>query len=72
MVRHVPEVTPDLFKTVGTINRPHIPTRGFFSKGRSAVKDKLILCPVSRYFLRKLCNLYICLGQFFLGSSMGF
>ena len=53
MVRKIIEPASDLFKTVGTINRADIPTRGIFSKGRTHVLDKLILCPVSRYFLRK-------------------
>lgn len=72
MVRKVIESTSDLFKTVGAINRADIPTRGIFSKGRTHVLDKLILCPVSRYFLRKFYAFVLRLGKFFYGGSMGF
>lgn len=72
MVWKVIEPATDLFKTVGTINRADIPTRGIFSKGRTHVFDKLILCPVSRYFLRKFFALGLRLGKFFYGGSMGF
>ncbi len=72
MVRKVIEPATDLFKTVGAINRADIPTRGIFSKGRTHVLDKLILCPVSRYFLRKFYALSLRLGKFFYGGSMGF
>ncbi|MBQ0243226.1 hypothetical protein [Citrobacter freundii] len=72
MVRKVIEPATDLFKTVGAINRVDIPTRGFFSKGRTHVLDKLILCPVSRYLLRKFYALGLRLGKFFYGGSMGF
>lgn len=72
MVREIIEPASDLFKTVGTINRADIPTRGIFSKGRTHVLDKLILCPISRYFLLKLYVLGFRLGKFFFGGSMGF
>ena len=72
MVRKVIEPATDLFKTVGAINRADIPTRGIFSKGRTHVLDKLILCPVSRYLLRKFYALGLRLGKFFYGGSMGF
>lgn len=72
MEGRVNEVGSDRFKTVGAINRPCIPTRGFFSKGRSAMKDKLLLCPVSLYLLRKFYVFSFRLGKFLLGGSMGF
>lgn len=72
MVRKVIEPTTDLFKTVGTINRADIATRGIFSKGRSHVLDKLILFPVSRYFIRKFYAFGLRLGKFLYGGSMGF
>ncbi len=72
MVRKIIEPASDLFKTVGTINRADIPTRGIFSKGRTHVLDKLILCPISRYFLLKFYVLGFSLGKFFFGGSMGF
>lgn len=72
MVRKIIEPTSDLFKTVGTINRADIPTRGIFSKGRTHVLDKLILCPISRYLLLKFYVLGFRLGKFFFGGSMGF
>lgn len=72
MVRKIIEPASDLFKTVGTINRADIPTRGIFSKGRTHVLDKLILCPISRYFLLKFYVLGFRLGKFFFGGSMGF
>lgn len=72
MVRKIIEPASDLFKTVGTINRADIPTRGIFSKGRTHVLDKLILCPISCYFLLKFYVLGFRLGKFFFGGSMGF
>lgn len=72
MVRKIIEPASDLFKTVGTINRADIPTRGIFSKGRTHVLDKLILCPISRYFLLKFYVLCFRLGKFCYGGSMGF
>lgn len=68
----VTEVGTDRFKTVGAINSPCVPTRGIFSKGRSAMKDKLLLCPVSLYLLRKFYVFGFRLGKFLLGGSMGF
>lgn len=72
MVRKIIESASDLFKTVGTINRADIPTRGIFSKGRTHVLDKLILCPISRYLLLKFYVLGFRLSKFFFGGSMGF
>lgn len=72
MKREIIEPTADLFKTVGTINRADISTRGIFSKGRAHVLDKLILCPVSRYFLLKFYVFSFRLSKFFYGGSMGF
>jgi len=72
MERKVIKTTPDLFKTVGAINRADIPARGIFSKGRTPVLDKLILCPVSRYFLLKFYVFSFRLGKFFYGGFVGF
>ena len=72
MERKVIKPTADLFDTVGTINRADIPARGIFSKGRSPVLDKLILCPVSRYFLLKFYIFSFRLGKFFYGGFIGF
>ena len=70
--REIRKPTPDLFKTVGAINRADITTRGIFSKGRSHVLDKLILCPISRYFLLKFYVFSFHLGKFFYGGFVGF
>ncbi len=72
MVRKIIKTTSDLFMTVGTINRVDVATRGIFSKGRAHVLDKLILCPVSRYFLLKFYVFGFRLGKFLYGGSMGF
>ncbi|KTH31485.1 hypothetical protein ASV26_12575 [Klebsiella aerogenes] len=72
MVRKIIKPTPDLFMTVGAINRVDVATRGIFSKGRTHVLDKLILCPVSRYFLFKFYVFGFRLGKFLYGGSMGF
>ncbi|UXY08976.1 hypothetical protein N7922_13855 [Kosakonia sp. ML.JS2a] len=72
MERKIIKPAPDLFVTVGTINRADIATRGIFSKGRAHVLDKLILCPVSRYFIRKFYAFGLRLGKFLYGGSMGF
>lgn len=68
----ITEVSTDRFKTVGAINSPCVPTRGIFSKGRSTVKDKLLLCPASLYLLRKFYIFSFRFGKFLLGGSMGF
>ncbi|WP_431646675.1 hypothetical protein, partial [Enterobacter hormaechei] len=72
MKSRITEVGTDRFKTVGTINRPCIATRGIFSKGRSAMKDKLLLCPITLYLIRKFYAFGLRLGKFFYGGSMGF
>jgi len=72
MVRKIIKPTSDLFMTVGTVNRADIPTSGIFSKGRTHVLDKLVLCPVSRYFLFKFYVFGFRLGKFLYGGSMGF
>lgn len=72
MVRKVIKATSDLFMTVGTVNRIDIPTRGVFSKGRTHVLDKLILCSVSRYFFLKFYVFGFRIGKFLYGGSMGF
>ncbi len=72
MVSKIIEERADSYKTVGTINRPCITTRGIFSKGRSHVLDKLLLCPITLYLIRKFYAFGLRLGQFFYGGSMGF
>lgn len=72
MVRKIIKPAPDLFMTVGTINRVDVATRGVFSKGSSHVLDKLLFCPVSLYLLRKFYVFSFRLGKFLLGGSMGF
>ncbi|CZV43570.1 Uncharacterised protein [Enterobacter hormaechei] len=72
MVSKIVEERADRFKTVGTINRPCIATRGIFSKGRSHMLDKLLLCPITLYLIRKFYAFGLRLGKFFYGGSMGF
>lgn len=72
MVSKIIEERTDHFKTVGAINRADIATRGVFSKGRSHVLDKLLLCPITLYLIRKFYAFGLRLGKFFYGGSMGF
>ncbi|EPR6388132.1 hypothetical protein ACU7RR_001198 [Providencia stuartii] len=72
MVRKISKTTTDRFKTVGTIHSPNVVARGVFSKGRSHVLDKLLLFPITRYFLLKFAVLYFKLGKFFFGGFIGF
>lgn len=72
MERKIRKSTTYRFKTVGAIHTFNVASGGIFSKGRSPMLDKLLLCPVTLYLLRKFAVLYFKLGKFFLGRFAGF